>query len=60
MLKNTRTSKSLQEKLNKIQQGITKIVSGDNLKCDVCGRTVKVMEEGKGPLICCGKPMRIF
>lgn len=33
------------------------IQTGDNLSCSVCGRTVTVKEAGKGPLICCGKPM---
>lgn len=33
------------------------IQEGDNLKCEVCGRVVLVQEKGKGPLICCGKPM---
>lgn len=36
-----------------------KIVEGDNVKCDNCGRVVKVLEEGKGQLICCGLPMRV-
>lgn len=38
----------------------TEIVEGDNLKCEVCGRIVKVYEQGKGPLICCGKEMKII
>lgn len=33
------------------------IQQGDNLSCSVCGRTVTVKEAGKGPLVCCGKPM---
>jgi desulfoferrodoxin-like iron-binding protein len=49
-------------KLNKLLEEIqrTKIVEGDNLVCKVCGRRVKVMETGKGPLICCGKHMKIY
>jgi superoxide reductase len=26
-------------------------------KCDVCGNIVEVLHEGKGQLVCCGKPM---
>lgn len=33
------------------------VVQGDTLKCSICGRVVTIEEEGKGPLICCGKPM---
>ena len=33
------------------------INEGDTLKCEICGRVVTVEESGKGPLICCGKPM---
>lgn len=33
------------------------ITKGDILKCEICGRVVTVDEQGKGPLICCGKPM---
>jgi desulfoferrodoxin-like iron-binding protein len=34
-----------------------KIIKGDNLRCEICGREVKINVAGKGPLICCGKPM---
>lgn len=37
-----------------------KIVEGDNLHCRVCGRLVKVYEQGKGQLICCGLPMIVI
>ena len=30
---------------------------GDTMKCSICGRKVHVLNNGKGPLICCGKPM---
>ena len=30
---------------------------GKNYYCDVCGNEVKVTKEGKGMLVCCGKPM---
>jgi len=25
--------------------------------CKICGNKVKVLEAGKGTLVCCGKPM---
>jgi len=30
---------------------------GDIYLCKICGNKVKVLEAGKGILICCGKPM---
>ncbi|MBC8387998.1 MAG: desulfoferrodoxin [Actinobacteria bacterium] len=29
-------------------------------KCQVCGNIVEMIHEGKGKLICCGKPMELF
>jgi len=29
-------------------------------KCEVCGNIVEVLHEGKGELVCCGQPMKIF
>lgn len=29
-------------------------------KCDVCGNIVEVVHEGKGELVCCGEPMKLF
>lgn len=29
----------------------------DIMECTVCGRKADVLNEGKGPLICCGQPM---
>jgi superoxide reductase len=29
-------------------------------KCDVCGNIVEVVHEGKGELVCCGQPMKLF
>ena len=26
-------------------------------KCEICGNIVEVLHEGKGELVCCGKPM---
>jgi superoxide reductase len=29
-------------------------------KCEVCGNIVEVLHGGKGLLVCCGKPMKLF
>jgi desulfoferrodoxin-like iron-binding protein len=29
----------------------------DIVQCTICGRKADVLNEGKGPLVCCGKPM---
>jgi superoxide reductase len=29
-------------------------------KCEVCGNIVDVIHEGKGSLVCCGQPMKLF
>ena len=29
-------------------------------KCEVCGNIVEVLHEGRGELVCCGKPMKLF
>ena len=29
-------------------------------KCDICGNIVEVLHEGKGQLVCCGQPMKLF
>jgi len=29
-------------------------------KCAVCGNIVELMHEGKGELVCCGQPMKLF
>ena len=29
-------------------------------KCEVCGNIVEVLHEGKGDLVCCGQPMKLF
>jgi superoxide reductase len=29
-------------------------------KCEVCGDIVEVLHEGKGQLVCCGQPMKLF
>jgi len=30
---------------------------GDIYVCKICGNKVKVLEAGKGTLVCCGQPM---
>jgi superoxide reductase len=25
--------------------------------CEICGNTVKILEDGNTPLVCCGQPM---
>ena len=29
-------------------------------KCEICGNIVEVLHEGKGELVCCGEPMKLF
>ena len=29
-------------------------------KCEICGNIVELLHGGKGKLICCGQPMRLF
>jgi superoxide reductase len=29
-------------------------------KCEVCGNIVEVQHSGKGELVCCGQPMKLF
>lgn len=29
-------------------------------KCEVCGNIVEVLHGGKGELVCCGKPMKLY
>ncbi|GAB4363782.1 MAG: desulfoferrodoxin [Spirochaetales bacterium] len=29
-------------------------------KCDLCGNIVEVLDAGKGELVCCGEPMKLF
>jgi len=50
-------------KLNKYLNEIQEISEayepkkGDTMECSVCGRKAHLLNNGKGPLICCGKPM---
>jgi len=32
---------------------------GEVYLCEVCGNKVKVLEVGKGTLVCCGQPMKL-
>jgi len=36
---------------------MTKI--NETYKCEICGNEVKVVKEGGGKLVCCGKPMKL-
>ena len=29
-------------------------------KCEVCGNIVEVLHDGKGELVCCGQPMKLY
>jgi superoxide reductase len=29
-------------------------------KCEICGNVVKILEEGKGTLVCCGENMKLI
>jgi len=29
-------------------------------KCEICGNIVEVLHTGRGELVCCGKPMKLF
>ena len=29
-------------------------------KCEICGNIVEVLHPGKGQLVCCGQPMKLF
>jgi len=29
-------------------------------KCEICGNIIELLHEGKGELVCCGKPMKLF
>jgi len=50
---------SVQKYLTKIQEEIL-IKKNDRMRCTICGREVTVNKQGKGPLICCDKPMNVM
>ncbi|MDQ7031602.1 MAG: desulfoferrodoxin [Desulfonauticus sp.] len=29
-------------------------------KCEICGNIVEMVHEGKGQLVCCGQPMKLY
>lgn len=29
-------------------------------KCEICGNIVEMLHEGKGQLVCCGQPMKLY
>ena len=32
----------------------------DIMQCTICGRKADVLNTGRGPLVCCGKPMQLI
>jgi len=43
--------------LNEVQNKAYEPVRDDIMRCSVCGRKADILNNGKGPLVCCGKPM---
>lgn len=41
----------------KLHKGSYEPKKGDTVKCSVCGRKTHLLNNGKGPLVCCGKAM---
>lgn len=41
----------------KLHKGSYEPKKGDTMKCSVCGRKTHLLNNGKGPLVCCGKAM---
>ena len=29
-------------------------------KCEICGNMVEILHEGRGALVCCGQPMKLY
>jgi len=52
------TSEKLKEMKRVIMESLSfEPLKGDTAKCLVCGRKVHTLNNGKGPLICCGQAM---
>ena len=48
----------LQEKLNMVLEVSSfQPLKGDTAKCLICGRKVHTLNNGDGPLLCCGQAM---
>lgn len=45
------------EVFSKLHKGAYDPKKGDTMKCSACGRKAHLLNNGKGPLVCCGKPM---
>jgi len=49
------------KKLDIILSRVTEdYAQGMRMRCDVCGKIVEVQDEGRGPLLCCNKPMIVM
>jgi desulfoferrodoxin-like iron-binding protein len=47
------------EKTRLTQRGERMTKIGEVYLCSICGNKVKIVEAGKGTLVCCGKPMSL-
>jgi len=47
----------LDKYLNEISTPVYEPARDDIMQCTICGRKADVLNEGRGPLVCCGKPM---
>ena len=48
-------------KLNNHIMRITEdYAQGTRMRCDVCGKIAEIQDEGRGPLLCCNKPMIVM
>ncbi|KUK11587.1 MAG: Desulfoferrodoxin Dfx domain protein [Clostridia bacterium 41_269] len=34
-----------------------KMKKGDRLVCTICGNKIEFLEDGEGPIVCCGQDM---
>lgn len=39
--------------------GVDRMKVGEVYVCTICGNKVKVVEEGDGPIVCCGQDMEL-
>lgn len=48
-------------KLDRLISRITEdYAQGTRMRCDVCGKITEIQDEGRGPLLCCDKPMIVM
>jgi superoxide reductase len=48
------------DQVSKKRGGIKMAEKLEIYKCEVCGNIVEVLHGGKGELVCCGQPMKLF